>query len=100
MQLDKHDGSNAMQHTMPLFDYLDAYLAVLFQCLTQLQWPYRAVVVVGDEKGRVGVGTATAKEVIDAVQKSVGCSAAVPSRLASMPEVCIERAGDLAPHCL
>ena len=31
----------------------------------------RAVVVVGNEKGTVGVGTATAKEVIDAVQKAV-----------------------------
>ena len=31
----------------------------------------RAVVVIGDEKGRVGVGTATAKEVVDAVQKAV-----------------------------
>ena len=27
--------------------------------------------VIGDEKGRVGVGTATAKEVVDAVQKAV-----------------------------
>ncbi|CAL5223495.1 g6021 [Coccomyxa viridis] len=32
---------------------------------------FRAVVVIGDEKGRVGVGTATAKEVVDAVQKGV-----------------------------
>ncbi|CAL8465621.1 g5157 [Coccomyxa elongata] len=32
---------------------------------------FRAVVVVGNEKGTVGVGTATAKEVIDAVQKAV-----------------------------
>jgi len=33
------------------------------------------VVVIGDEKGRVGVGTATAKEVVDAVQKAVSnCS--------------------------
>ena len=31
----------------------------------------RAVVVIGDEKGKVGVGTATAKEVIEAVQKAV-----------------------------
>ena len=30
--------------------------------------------VIGDEKGRVGVGTATAKEVVDAVQKGVSCS--------------------------
>jgi hypothetical protein len=35
----------------------------------------RAVVVIGDEKGKVGVGTATAKEVIDAVQKAVRCAA-------------------------
>ena len=31
----------------------------------------RAVVVIGDEKGKVGVGTATAKEVVEAVQKAV-----------------------------
>lgn len=42
-----------------------------------VQWPEtglryrRAVVVIGDEKGRVGVGTSSAKEVVDAVQKAV-----------------------------
>jgi small subunit ribosomal protein S5 len=35
------------------------------------QLAFRAVVVVGDENGRVGVGCAAAKEVIQAVQKAV-----------------------------
>lgn len=35
------------------------------------QLSFRAVVVVGNEKGRVGVGCASAKEVVVAVQKAV-----------------------------
>ena len=35
------------------------------------QLSFRAVVVVGDEKGSVGVGVAAAKEVVIAVQKAV-----------------------------
>lgn len=35
------------------------------------QLSFRAVVVVGDEKGKVGVGCAAAKEVVTAVQKAV-----------------------------
>lgn len=35
------------------------------------QLSFRAVVVVGDEKGKVGVGCAAAKEVVIAVQKAV-----------------------------
>ena len=42
-----------------------ATLSILIACLC------RAVVVVGDEQGHVGVGCASAKEVIQAVSKAV-----------------------------
>ena len=42
------------------------------------------MVVIGDEKGRVGVGTATAKEVVDAVQKGVSHTEPTWHRVKSM----------------
>ena len=52
----------------------------------------RAVVVIGDEKGRVGVGTATAKEVVDAVQKAVADGKKHLITVSLPPHIVVQRA--------